>query len=120
MQSLAHIAVTAVLATLLAGPALAQQTGTRHAEATAPFKESATAPAVLPMIKGEVLKIDDSTGRIQLKHEAITNLGMAAMSMNFKASDPALLKTVQVGEKVNFQADKVNGQLTVMKIEKSK
>lgn len=120
MRNSALIAVTAVIVTLLAGPVWAQQTGTRHAEATAPSKDSATAPAVLPMIKGEVLKIDDSTGQIQLKHEAITNLGMAAMSMNFKARDPALLKTVKVGEKVNFQADKVNGQLTVMKIEKSK
>ena len=117
MHSSVHIAVTAVIATLVAGPALAHQTGTRHAEATAPSSERA---AVLPTIKGEVLKIDDSTGQIQLKHEAITNLGMAAMSMNFKASDPALLKTVKVGEKVNFQADKVNGQLTIMKIEKSK
>ena len=120
MRSSAHIAVTAVIATFLASPALAQQTGTRLAEAAAPAKENAAAPAVLPVIKGEVLKIDDSTGQIQLKHEAITNLGMAPMSMNFKASDPALLKTVKVGDKVNFQADKVNGQLTVMKIEKSK
>ena len=117
MRSYPNFAVMAVIATLIAGPAFAHQTGTRHAEATAPSSERA---AVLPTIKGEVLKIDDSTGQIQLKHEALTNLGMGAMTMNFKASDPTMLKAVNAGDKVNFQADKVNGQITVMKIEKSK
>ena len=120
MRSYLNFAVTAAIATLIAGPAFAHQTGTRHAEATAPSSERAAIPAVLPMIKGEVVKIDDSTGQIQLNHEALTNLGMGAMTMNFKASEPAMLKTVKVGDKVNFQADKVNGQITVMKIEKSK
>ena len=72
------------------------------------------------MIKGEVEKVDESAGKIQLKHDAITNLGMGAMSMVFKASDPAMLKAVKAGDKVTFQADKVNGQITVMKIEKAK
>ena len=72
------------------------------------------------MIKGEVEKLDESAGKIQLKHDAISNLGMGAMTMILKAGDPAMLKTVKVGDKVNFQADKVNGQLTVVKIEKSK
>jgi hypothetical protein len=34
--------------------------------------------------------------------------------------DPAMLKQVKVGDKVKFDADRVNGQLTVTKIEKSK
>ena len=42
------------------------------------------------------------------------------MTMVFRAADPAMLKTVKAGDKVKFDADKVNGQLTVTKIEKAK
>lgn len=115
MRNTTTVAIAAAFAMLLAGPILAHETGAAHEEAAAPSKQAAT----LPMIKGEVVKIDDGTAQIQLKHEAITNLGTGAMS-NFKASDPAMLKAVKIGDKVNFQADKVNGQITIMKIEKSK
>lgn len=74
----------------------------------------------LPMINGEVTKIDEAAGKITIKHDAITNLDMGAMTMVFKASDPAMLAAVKPGEKIKFSADKVNGQITVTKIEKSK
>jgi Cu/Ag efflux protein CusF len=74
----------------------------------------------LPMIKGQVKKVDESSGKMTIKHDAITNLDMGAMTMVFKASDPAMLKTVKPGEKIKFSADKVNGQLTVMKVEEAK
>lgn len=35
-------------------------------------------------------------------------------------ADPAMLKVVKVGDKVKFEADRVNGRLTVTKIEKAK
>jgi hypothetical protein len=44
----------------------------------------------------------------------------ANMTMVFKAQDPAMLKSVKVGDKVKFEADRVNGQFTVTKIQKSK
>ncbi|MFA7306397.1 MAG: copper-binding protein [Hyphomicrobium sp.] len=75
--------------------------------------------ADLPMINGEVKKVDESASKMTIKHEAITNLDMGAMTMVFKANDPALLKQVKPGDKVKFSADKVNGQITVMSIEKS-
>ena len=74
----------------------------------------------LPMINGEVTKVDESAGKMTIKHDAITNLDMGAMTMVFKADDPAMLKTVKSGDKIKFSVDKVNGQLTVMKIEKAK
>ncbi|CEJ87960.1 putative periplasmic copper binding protein [Hyphomicrobium sp. GJ21] len=74
----------------------------------------------LPMINGEVKKVDESAGKMTIKHDAITNLDMGAMTMVFKASDPAMLKDVKPGEKIKFSADKVNGQITVMKVEKAK
>jgi Cu/Ag efflux protein CusF len=72
----------------------------------------------LPMINGQVKKVDESAGKMTIKHDAITNLDMGAMTMVFKARDPEMLKAVTPGEKIKFSADKVNGQLTVMKIEK--
>ena len=73
-----------------------------------------------PMVTGQVTKIDDSAGKLTLNHGPIPNLDMGAMTMVFKAADPAMLKAVKAGDKVKFIADRVNGQLTVTKIEKTK
>jgi Cu(I)/Ag(I) efflux system protein CusF len=69
---------------------------------------------------GQVTKIDEAQGKITLKHGPIKNLDMDGMTMVFAIGDPALLKTVKVGDKVKFEADRVNGRLTVTKIQKSK
>ncbi|MBR2691662.1 MAG: copper-binding protein [Aquamicrobium sp.] len=71
-------------------------------------------------VDGQVTKIDQAQGKITLKHGPITNLDMDAMTMVFVAADPAALKTVKVGDKVKFEADRVNGRLTVTRIEKAK
>ena len=77
-------------------------------------------PARAEMADGQVTKIDTSANKISLRHGPIKNLDMGAMHMVFGVKDPAILKQVKVGDKVKFEADRVNGQLTVTKIEKSK
>ena len=73
------------------------------------------------MIDGQVTKIDESAGKITLKHGPIKKLDMdEGMTMVFRAQDPAMLKSVKVGDKVKFDADRVNGQFTVTKIQKAK
>jgi Cu(I)/Ag(I) efflux system protein CusF len=68
---------------------------------------------------GTVKKVDESAGKITLDHGPIKNLGMDdPMSMVFKAADPAMLKCVKPGDKVTFEADRVNGQITLTKIQK--
>ena len=42
------------------------------------------------------------------------------MTMVFRAGDPAMLKAVKPGDRVRFVPDRINGQFTVMKIEKAK
>ena len=42
------------------------------------------------------------------------------MTMVFKADDPAMLTAVKAGDKVKFDADQVNGQYVVTKIQKAK
>ena len=70
---------------------------------------------------GTVKKVDESAGKITLEHGPIKNLDMdEGMTMVFKAADPAMLKAVKAGDKVTFEADRVNGQITVTKIQKAK
>ena len=40
--------------------------------------------------------------------------------MVYKAQDPAMLHVVKAGNKIKFDAEQVNGQYTVTKIEKAK
>lgn len=45
---------------------------------------------------------------------------MPAMTMVYKVQDSKMLKSVKAGDKVKFNIEKINGQLTVTKIEKAK
>ena len=42
---------------------------------------------------------------------------MPGMTMVFRVKEPAMLDQVKAGDKVNFSADKINGNITVTKIE---
>ncbi|EKS38601.1 copper-binding protein [Afipia broomeae] len=82
---------------------------------------SFTASAQTAPVEGSVVKIDESAGKITLKHGPIKKLDMdEGMTMVFRVQDPAVLKTVKVGDKVKFDADRVNGQITVTTLQKSK
>ena len=83
--------------------------------ATAALAAGATA------INGEVRKIDESTGKITLKHGPAKSLGMEEpMTMVYRVRDPALLKQVKVGDKVTFEAEEAASGYTVTRIDKAK
>lgn len=69
-------------------------------------------------VNGEVVKIEADRGRITLKHEAIPNLEMDGMTMVFRVADPAMLTQVREGERVRFEAARVNGNITVTRIQR--
>jgi Cu/Ag efflux protein CusF len=73
-------------------------------------------------VKGEVRKIDAAAGKITLRHGPIKSLDMEdeTMTMVFRVKDPAMLKQVKAGDKVLFEADRVDGQITVTKLQKTK
>jgi Cu/Ag efflux protein CusF len=78
-------------------------------------------PALAQMVDGQVIKIDKSAGKITLKHGPLKKFDMEeGMSMVFRVQDPAMLKSVKVGDKVKFEADRINGQFAVTKIQKAK
>ena len=73
------------------------------------------------LIDGQVMKIDQSAGKITIKHGPAKKLGMEnGMTMVYKAQNAAMLKAVKAGNKIKFDAEQVNGQYTVTKIEKAK
>ena len=76
-----------------------------------------TAMAAMPMVDGEVRKIDLGAKKITLKHGEIKNLDMPPMTMVFQVKDPALLEKVKVGDKVQFTVENANGAMTVLTIE---
>lgn len=95
-------------------PASAQQI-----QAAAPVQPAVQPPASeLPLVSGTVEKVDTAAGKITIDHGAIPNLNMDAMTMVFRTQDPGLLKGVKAGDRVRFQADRVNGQISVVKIQK--
>jgi len=79
---------------------------------------AATAQA---LIDGTVTKVDASASKITIRHGPIKKFDMdEGMTMVFTAKDASLLGKVKAGDKVKFDADNVNGQFIVTKIEKSK
>ena len=65
-----------------------------------------------------MVKIETDRGRITLKHEAIPNLEMDGMTMVFRVADPAMLTQVREGERVRFEASRVNGNITITRIQR--
>jgi Cu/Ag efflux protein CusF len=93
------LAVTGFVAALSATAAIAQSTA----------------------INGEVKKIDESAGKITLKHGPAKNLGMdEPMTMVYRVKDPAMLTQVKVGDKVQFEAEEAASGYTVTRLQKSK
>ncbi|NDP49547.1 MAG: copper-binding protein [Sulfuriferula multivorans] len=70
--------------------------------------------------EGEVKKVDKDQGKITLKHGPIENMGMPGMTMVFRVQDASMLDQVKAGDKVRFQAEKMNGALMVTKLEMAK
>ena len=83
---------------------------------------SMAASAQDAMVKGEVKKIDEAAGKITLNHGPIKNLDMTDenMTMVFRVQDPAMLKQVKVGDKVQFEAERATAGITITKIQKGK
>ena len=73
------------------------------------------------LVDGQVTKVDQSAGKITIRHGPMKKFDMDdGMTMVFRAADPAMLKAVKAGDKVKFVPERINGQFTVTKIEKAR
>jgi Cu/Ag efflux protein CusF len=66
---------------------------------------------------GEVRRVDAEAGKVTIKHGAIADLQLPAMTLVYKA-DPALLADIKPGDKVKFTAKRENGQYVITAISK--
>jgi len=71
------------------------------------------------LIDGTVTKVDASASKITIKHGPIKKFDMdEGMTMVFAVKDKSLLDKAKVGDKIKFDAENVNGQFVVTKIQK--
>lgn len=104
-----------VVSALAAGPLAAQgMSGHDHGAGGMQHGPASQPAAAAPMSDGEVRKVDARAGTVTLKHGRLENLNMAPMTMVFKVRDPAWLPTLKPGDKVQFSAERVGGNLTVV------
>ncbi|MEP6719804.1 MAG: copper-binding protein [Variovorax sp.] len=93
-----------------------------NAQSTSMPMKAAPAPAAasMPLVAGEIRKLDPVTGLIVLKHEDIPNLGMPGMTMGFDVADKKILDGLNVGDKVRFRAEMLKGKAMVTELKASR
>jgi Cu/Ag efflux protein CusF len=99
-----RLALASLLAAALAGPSLADEAHHKKDE----------------MAQGEVRRVDKEAKKITIKHGPLQKLDMPPMTMVFQVKDAALLDAVKAGDKVMFEAQKINGRLFVTEIRPAK
>jgi Cu(I)/Ag(I) efflux system protein CusF len=67
---------------------------------------------------GVITEIDAAGGTVTIRHQPIASLGWPAMTMGFKATPPALLKGLKVGQKIGFDANQGSGLPEITAIRK--
>lgn len=68
---------------------------------------------------GKLMKIEREDRQIILVHEPIQNLNIGGRTTAFRIANFEILNGVQLGDFVKFEADRIDGNLTVIKIEKT-
>ena len=110
--------LTATLSSLLSAPAFAQTMNHDAMGKLSPSPSAAQAPAPPSMTDGVVKKVDKVAGTITLQHAEVKAVRMPAMTMAYKAKDPALLDKVSAGDKVGFSLAQQKDGYLVDAIEK--
>jgi len=73
------------------------------------------------LVAGQVMRVDQSAKKITIKHGPVPRLNIEeGMTIVYAAPDSNMLKTVKIGDKVNFEAERVGGQYVLTKIEEAK
>lgn len=66
----------------------------------------------------EVVKVDRAQGKLTLKHAEIKSLDMPPMTMVFRVKDLRWLDGLAQGQRIKFDAEKLDGQYTVTALSK--
>lgn len=109
-----HAFAAAAALTAAAGIALpaAAQMSHAHGAMPAPMASSQSATGA-----GEVRKIDLASRKVTLKHDAMKDMDMPAMTMVYPVADASVLRNVKVGDKVRFRAAVADGKTTITQMQ---
>lgn len=118
MNAISTLAISLAisLAMATAAPAASAQ---EHARAGHAAPAGGQQAAARVLVDAEVKKIDKEAGKITLRHADIPNLNMPGMTMAFRTRDAAMLNQVKVGDKVRFAAERVNGAIMIVQLQKA-
>ena len=108
-----------------ASAALSLAAGFSSAQSHEQMQHSTTATTVsettdAALTAGVVKKIDKEAGKLTIQHGPILNLKMPAMTMAFKVKDSAMIDQVKPGDQINFIVERLNGTVTVTRLELTK
>ncbi len=70
-------------------------------------------------VAAEVKKLDAKRERIVLKHGEIVHLDMPPMTMAFRPADPAWMRQVAEGDRLEVKLEKVNGVYTITELRRA-
>ena len=109
-------AATLTFLSLLPVAALAQHNhaGMSSAPVAAPVTQANA------MSVGVVKKIDRQAGTVTIAHGPLSNLGMPPMTMTFRLKQSGLIDGLKEGSQVQFVAENIKGELTVVALQAAK
>lgn len=116
--------LAATVAVALASPAFAQSNGSMQGmsgmsnmQGMQGMQGMDHGSMVMAEGEGTVKSLDPKAGTVTIRHGPIAALKWPAMTMTFKASNPALLQGVSVGDSVKFQLMQMGGAITLTAIQ---
>jgi Cu/Ag efflux protein CusF len=68
------------------------------------------------VISGDVTEIDLTSGTITIHHDANQKLKLANATDTFRVNEPIMLNAIRPGAHIRFAADRINGELAIVKI----
>jgi len=67
-------------------------------------------------ISGDVTKVDLTSGMITVRHEPNQRLKLENTTDTFRVREPIMLNAIRPGAHIRFAADRINGELAIIKI----
>lgn len=107
--------LTAVaLSGVIAQTQFASMSGTDWLQRIDLLKPDAATPNEKPWVSVEVRNVDAAGNQITISHKAIESIAMPAMIMTFPVKDPAHLRMVKAGDRVQVRAANLAGVVNVV------
>lgn len=104
-----------ILGLALTFTGLAHATMPAHQPAAA---ASATEAQAAELADGEIRRIDVENKKLTIKHGPIKSLAMPGMTMVFVLKDEAQLNSLKVGDKIRFDAARIEGVFVVTQLQR--